>query len=768
MLTKRKLMVILLVITLVSSLSFGFAANHSYEDTNQINDTVQSEEEIAELIVNTSKNLEDEAYSSLTEKLSQEGFHLQHPSKVNQRHSEGFYQEIAKKMGYTYIVAFDEEYENEQQAIERLERILKNEGIPVNFIEANETVAVFEEHTREIHPSQQWHYDMLFLQEAWDIETGSNDVRIAVLDTGVDYTHPGLNNHVNLEFGKNFVEADFQQDPMDRNGHGTHVAGIIGGYGLTAGVMEHVTLIPIKVLDDEGQGVNLWIYDGILHAIEMESDVINISFGSTSHSQLIKSAMDLAEEEGIVVVAATGNDGIEGLQYPAAYPTVLSVGSVNPQGIRSVFSNYGEGLDLMASGEGIYSTVLQGKYQFRTGTSMAAPQVSGIVGLVRSIQPDMSPAEIRALLRQNTSQGESYDVHNYGQGVLNSFEALKTLVPEEIDEIMEDLSVTRRIFGENRYQTAYEIAMDKYEESGADTIILVRGDGPASQPNVVDGLTASGLAGSLNAPIFLTPSNSLHPSVMQGIIDLGATEVIMVGGEMALETSVEDSLQLASISTRRISLEGGNRYSTAAEVAKEMFSLREQENLVDGQDDGQEDGQSQGKTVIIARGDALVDALVAGPIAHREGFPILLVSERVPKATEDFILEENIENIIIIGGSAVVSEDVEDKLKSLASGEIIRLAGDEVYGENRYGTSMMVLNAYGSETPEVTFVNGVSYVDAVAASVLEAPILYTPRDQFSDHSKGVLAVMESFAFIGGSTVLSEEIYQLAMEIISGP
>ncbi|NBG88869.1 S8 family serine peptidase [Isachenkonia alkalipeptolytica] len=753
MLTRQKWMVLFVTLFLLTSIGFPFGAEYNWEKAHQwdlnLEEAEQGEKEITQLIVNTAGNLEDGSYQGFIRSLEKEGFQLQSSSRNREAKEK-----ITNRMGFTYVVDFDEGWKNWKEAKNHFQATAKAEEVPVNFVEANRSVVVSQESGRTIHPSQRWHYDMLFLKEAWEIETGRESVKVSVLDTGIDYTHPGVRDRIDRSLGRNLVDDGALQDPMDRNGHGTHVAGIIGGYGVTAGVMEQVTLVPIKVLDDEGKGKNHWIYEGILHAIDIESDVINISFGSTQPSQLIQGALELAEEEGITVVAATGNDGLKGLQYPAAYPTVLSVGSVNPQGIRSVFSNYGEGLDVMAPGEGIYSTVLQGKYEFNSGTSMAAPQISGVVGLVKSMEPDLTPGEIRNLLRDHTTRGEGYNELDYGQGILDSYSALRTLRPHEPTEESEN----RRISGANRYETAYKIALEKYGDQGADTAILVRGDGPQDRPNVVDGLTASALAGELQAPIFLTAAGSLHPSVLQGIKDLGTEKVILIGGEKALEPSVETFLQLEGVKTKRISLEGGNRYTTAAEVTKKTLSLQQQENR---QDLGE-------RTAMITRGDALVDALLAGPIAHKKGYPILLVSDGVPKATESVIREEGIENLVIIGGEAVVSPEVQQSLEDLVEGEVKRIAGDQVYGEDRYGTSLMVFNAYGSEGSRVNFVNGASYVDAVAASILEVPIIYTRKEEISREAQGILGVMETFSFIGGPSVLSEEIYRRALEIISGP
>jgi len=297
----------------------------------------------------------------------------------------------------------------------------------------------------------------------------------------------------------------------------------------------------------------------------------------------------------------------------------------------------------------------------------------------------------------------------------------------------------------NRYGTSYEVAMAKYDQ--ADTVIIVRGDNKDGHPQVVDALSASGLAGVENAPILITQQNRLHEATKMAIDDLGAQKAIIVGGPAAISAEVKTELEGIVSEVVRVTVDGGSRYTTAAAVAEEVLAVTEAD------------------TAIIAGGTALVDSLVAGPLAHREGYPILLVHQVVPQATEDIINNHGIENLIVVGGPAVVSESVFDELEDMISGTIERVAGDDEVGRTRYGTSIRFAERFFDGPEGASLVNGYSFVDAVPASVLGWPILYVEQEGLREDVRNIIENKRDFRVIGGPGVIAESVLEIVRQFI---
>ncbi len=295
-----------------------------------------------------------------------------------------------------------------------------------------------------------------------------------------------------------------------------------------------------------------------------------------------------------------------------------------------------------------------------------------------------------------------------------------------------------RIWGNDRYSTSAAIALKKYDR--ADTVILVRGDHNNDIPQVADALAASGLAGAKQAPILVSRQNRLMEDTKKAIRDLEAKNVIIVGGPLAVSSGIEQELQGLGLEVLRI--QGDNRENTAAEVARTTLAIKPSD------------------TVIIAGGDALVDSLVAGPLAHRDGHPILLIRNGLTEQTKSVIEDFGIENIIIVGGGAVVSEEIEGVLRSLVPGEVQRISG-----ANRYDTSVAVSNQYFQDFDEILIVNGRSFVDAVAGSILEIPVIYTDQNRLRPSASGVLQQKRHFYVLGGKAVITDKVLIEAYEVL---
>lgn len=259
----------------------------------------------------------------------------------------------------------------------------------------------------------------------WDIEQGDASVIVAIIDTGVDYTHEDLAGKVVK--GYDFVNEDF--DPRDDHGHGTHVAGIIGaitnnGRGI-AGVCPGCSLLAVKTITANGSGANSWIANGISNAVNLGAQVVNLSLGGLERSQTIKLAVQQAYQRGVLVVSASGNDGSGVTLYPAGFDEVIGVGATDRYGDHASFSNYGSHLELSAPGQSIYSTLPGNRYEAWNGTSMACPHVAGLAGLLLSQFPNSSIHEIRQLMI-STSQdlGAAGRDSYFGYGRINAYAAL--------------------------------------------------------------------------------------------------------------------------------------------------------------------------------------------------------------------------------------------------------------------------------------------------------------------------------------------------------
>ena len=220
---------------------------------------------------------------------------------------------------------------------------------------------------------------------AWRRTRGSATTRVAILDSGVAVDHDDLAGRVVLS------ASPFRDGGIDVNGHGTHVAGIIGaasdnGMGV-AGVAPVAALLNVKTLDDRGSTSCAIATEAIVYATRQNADVINASFGSASYCATLERAVNYAWDNDTLVIAAAGNENTDQPVYPAAFANALSVAATNNRDVRAEFSNHGRWVNMAAPGEDILSTTPDG-YDVASGTSQAAPYVAGVAALIWSSVPD--------------------------------------------------------------------------------------------------------------------------------------------------------------------------------------------------------------------------------------------------------------------------------------------------------------------------------------------------------------------------------------------
>jgi hypothetical protein len=263
-------------------------------------------------------------------------------------------------------------------------------------------------------------------------------VKVAIIDTGIDYTHPDLANNFDIIVkGYDFVNDN--DTPMDDNGHGTHVAGIVAALDNNIGVVgvaPEAELYALKVLDATGIG---YVSDVIL-AIQWASDpdgdgsandrldIINMSLGADVGNIFLKWACNLAYRDGLLLVAAAGNYGA--VCYPAAYSSVVAVSATDKEDNLASFSSTGSQVELAAPGDSIYSTYLNNVYKILGGTSMSSPHVAGTAALVWADKPGWSNKKIRAQLQDTADDlGEPGRDSEYGYGLVNAAEAVGVGTP---------------------------------------------------------------------------------------------------------------------------------------------------------------------------------------------------------------------------------------------------------------------------------------------------------------------------------------------------
>lgn len=246
---------------------------------------------------------------------------------------------------------------------------------------------------------QQYALDRMGVYAAWAAGATGQGVTVAVVDSGVDFTHPDLAG-VFVSRGHDFINND--DDATDDHGHGTHVAGIIAmradnGVG-GAGVAYAARILPVKVMGANGSGATAPIAEGIAWAADNGAKIINLSLGSAYPSQTLQAAIEYAAGKGALVVAAAGNHGTVAPMYPAAYPDAVSVCATDHGDRRASFSAYGPTVDVCAPGADILSTVRGGGWQAWAGTSMAAPAAAAVAALVWSKYPTWDAQAVRAAL----------------------------------------------------------------------------------------------------------------------------------------------------------------------------------------------------------------------------------------------------------------------------------------------------------------------------------------------------------------------------------
>jgi putative cell wall-binding protein/subtilisin family serine protease len=579
--------------------------------------------------------------------------------------------------------------------------------------------------SQEEVPEIGWNFERVQAPEAWENGFDGEGIVIGNLDSGVEWNHPELID--SYRGGEGDHEAHFfdavngQEEAYDDNFHGTHVGGTMTGTNV--GVAPNAQWIAAKGLDENGAGT----LDGILEAAEWflapagdaanAPNIVNNSWGlAGAHPDDVDSyfqpVIQTWHDAGIFSVFAAGNSytGSEAddgsVEIPALYPETLAVGSIDVNNIIAEDSSrgpspYGElKPEVSAPGVMVPSSIPGGEIAYASGTSMAAPAVSGVAALALQANADISIDNLQAAFMETTTPltddvyTESPN-HAYGHGLVNAVTLIDAVQEDEEPEPEpepEPVEPIERIAGDTRYDTAVEISQDGWEDGALEgqTVVLARGD------DFSDALAGVPLAHAVNSPILLVPTDPIDRIdnlVAEEIERLGAETAFLLGGEVAISEEQENNLTDNGLDVTRIS--GEARFETAVEIAGVLQEVT---------------GESS--EVVIANGMDFPDALAVGSYAAQAGSPILLtLADRVPEATEAALEDFGFASSVVVGGDQVVSEEVAAELP-----EVNRLAGDD-----RYGTNREILEASGvTDGSELYVATGRDYADALTGAVLAA------------------------------------------------
>ncbi|KYD27492.1 S8 family peptidase [Parageobacillus toebii] len=278
----------------------------------------------------------------------------------------------------------------------------------------------------DIDPQEQlipWNIDYIGSTYAHQIDITGKNVKVGIIDSGI-------NPHKDLKVSGGINIVGNNGNYYDDYGHGTKVAGIIAAldnsYGII-GVAPDVELYSIKVLKSNGKGSISDVVAGIEWAIENDIDILNFSLQTTIDNSVLRNAIQKAYENNILLVASAGNMGgtkkVDTVTYPAAYDEVIAVAAVDKNGERASYSSTGKRIDISAPGDYVYTTVQSGLYFLATGTSMAAPHVSGVAALVLECQPNLDVEELRKILLKSKKPFGNPKL--YGKGIIDVPKAIK-------------------------------------------------------------------------------------------------------------------------------------------------------------------------------------------------------------------------------------------------------------------------------------------------------------------------------------------------------
>ena len=441
------------------SISFLFFYSYGYSQTidsifeNQLYVKLNSLDNISEsswkLVESSPNNINSTAFPF--------GEFLDSIGLINIKQPFGIKKE-AEKLYLTFLVEFTDQNHDLNKIIKKL-----NEFVEVDYSEPK--FKDFEDYLpNDPSYSSCWHLDKIQANLAWELGIGSSDIVVSIVDDAITINHPDLQNVIWVnpnEIPNNGIDDDNNGYIDDINGwdtytndndpsphsntpawaHGTHCAGIAGAHtdnniGISA-VGFGVSLMAVKTADNNGLVNQTW--DGVYYSIVSGADVISCSWSSGSYSQTNNNIIEFGINNGSIIVAASGNNGANlasNPKYPACYNGVICVANTTSSDIKAGSSNYGTRVDLGAPGSSILSTIPYSGYGTKTGTSMSAPMVAGLLGLMKSFSPNTSNEQLINCMKNSCDNIDALNpsyIGLLGSGRINAYQALLCLSPPNAD-----------------------------------------------------------------------------------------------------------------------------------------------------------------------------------------------------------------------------------------------------------------------------------------------------------------------------------------------
>ncbi|MCY9512961.1 S8 family serine peptidase [Paenibacillus apiarius] len=362
----------------------------------------------------------------------------------------------------------------------------------ISYIERNAPIQLAEDDVASASVTtpipqelSKWNFQAVQPTKMWDRGYKGAGVKVAVIDSGIAA-------HDELTIAGGISTVSYTSSYDDDNGHGTHVAGIIAskhnGRGI-AGIAPDIELYAVKSVKQDGKGSLSDVMKGIEWSIQNKMDIINLSFEIDKDVQLFRDLLEQAYAQGIIIVAAAGNTGTTPVQYPAKYDSVIAVGSIDENNIQSASSSRGAELEFAAPGDDILSTYLNNRYGITSGTSQAAPHVTGMLALLKQEYPFMTNVQLREELKKHAIDlGAPGRDDDYGYG-LATFAHIGEVPPAEVTnlQVTGNTETTLSLSWTNplhaKYDKVHLYMNGEFVQSVTGTVYEVRGLAPSTTYN---------------------------------------------------------------------------------------------------------------------------------------------------------------------------------------------------------------------------------------------------------------------------------------------